>query len=96
MKLAKIFFAIFIIFSINLFAKGMPSEYYAIKDTKKAKVYFSEYIYKLTEKENLKILEERNFVKNLLSSSEIKTTIDKKQLKMFLYYNNNNLSYYNY
>jgi Bax protein len=81
MKLAKIFFAIFIIFSINLFAKGMPSEYYAIKDTKKVKAYFSEYIYKLTKKENLKILEERSFIKNLLSSSEIKTTINKKQLK---------------
>ena len=84
MKLAKIFFAIFIIFSINLVAKGMPSEYYAIKDTKKAKVYFSEYIYKLTEKENLKILEERNFVKNLLSSSEIKITIDKNNYKDLL------------
>lgn len=79
MKITKIFFAIFIVFSLNLFAKGMPSEYYKIKDTKKAKDYFAEYIYKLTKKENLKILEERTFVKKTLSSN--KTNITKKDLK---------------
>lgn len=81
MKLTKIFFTIFVVLTINLFAKGMPSEYYKIKNTQKAKEYFSEYIYKLTKKENLKILEERSFVKKLLSTSEIQTTINEKQLK---------------
>lgn len=81
MKIIKIFLAIFIIFSINLFAKGLPNEYYSIKNTKKAKAYFSEYIYKLTKKENIRILEERNFVKNLLKSSDIKTNISKSELR---------------
>ncbi len=80
MKLTKVFLAIFLIFSLNLSAKGMPSEYYAIKNTKKAKEYFSEYIYKLTKKENIRILEERNFVKKLLSSNDAKTNITKEQL----------------
>lgn len=81
MQVRKVFFTLFIIFSINLFAKGMPSEYYAIKNTKKAKAYFSEYIYKLTKKENIRILKERNFVKKLLSSSNVKTNITKKELE---------------
>ena len=41
-----------LIFSITLFSKGMPKEYFEIKDRKKAKVYFFEYIYKLSKNEN--------------------------------------------
>lgn len=81
MKQTKFIFVFFIFLSISLFAKGMPSEYYSIKNDKKAKAYFSEYIYKLTKIENLKILEERNFVKTLLSSNNVKETITKDELK---------------
>ncbi len=80
MRLTSFFFVILITFSQSLFANGMPSEYYEIKDTKKSKKYFSEFIYKLTKKENLKVLEERNFIKNLFSTSKLKKTINKKQL----------------
>ena len=81
MRLNKVFLAVFIIFSTTLFAKGMPSEYYAIKNTKKAKAYFFEYIYKLTKKENIRILEERNFIKKILSSNTAKENITKSELK---------------
>ncbi len=56
-------------FCFNLFAKGLPGEYYEIKNTKKSKDYFFEYIYKLVKNENIKILNEKVFVKNLLSSN---------------------------
>jgi len=81
MRQSKFFLIFFILFSTNLFAKGMPSEYYKIKNSKEAHNYFSEYIYELTKKENIKILEDRNFVRNLLTSNNLKATITDIELK---------------
>jgi Bax protein len=61
-------FFLLLALALNSYAKGMPNEYYKIKDTKERKNYFFEYIYNITNKENKKILEERSFVKKLLSS----------------------------
>ncbi|WP_122893721.1 glucosaminidase domain-containing protein [Arcobacter peruensis] len=58
-----------LLFSSAIFAKGMPKEYFEIKDREKQKIYFFEYIYKLSKNENEKILKERNFVKNVLNSN---------------------------
>ena len=58
-----------LLFTATLFSKGMPKEYFEIKDRKKANIYFFEYIYKLSTNENKKIMEERRFVKNILSSN---------------------------
>ena len=58
-----------LLFTVTLFSKGMPKDYFEIKDRKKAKEYFFEYIYKLSELENKKILQERNIIKNILSSN---------------------------
>lgn len=68
MFLNKILFFI-LVFTSTLFSKGMPKEYFEIKDREKQKNYFFEYIYKLSKNENEKILEERNFVKNYLNSN---------------------------
>lgn len=47
----------------------MPKEYFEIKDREKQKIYFFEYLYKLSKNENEKILEEKRFVKNYLNSN---------------------------
>ena len=65
----KIIITLFLIFSLNIFAKGMPQEYYKIKDVKESKKYFFNYIYNLVEKENIKILKEAEFVKKTLSKN---------------------------
>ncbi len=41
---------------------GLPKEYYEITSTSKAKKYFFDYLYKLIEKENIAILNERKIV----------------------------------
>lgn len=74
-------FILLITLALNSYAKGMPNEYYKIKDTKERKSYFFEYIYKLTEKENKRILEERSFVKKLLSSKLSEESISSNELK---------------
>ncbi|APW64456.1 hypothetical protein LPB137_00705 [Poseidonibacter parvus] len=68
MLINKLLFFI-LLFSSAIFAKGMPKEYFEIKDREKQKIYFFEYIYKLSKNENEKILKERNFVKNILNSN---------------------------
>jgi len=68
MLINKLLFFI-LLFSSAIFAKGMPKEYFEIKDREKQKIYFFEYIYKLSKNENEKILKERNFVKNVLNSN---------------------------
>lgn len=49
--------------------KGLPEEYYDIKDVNEAKEYFLSHIYKLVQEENKLILQEQEFVKNYLSSN---------------------------
>lgn len=58
-----------VFFSSSLFSKGLPSEYYKIKSTKKSKDYFFKFIYNLVENENINILKERIFVQNILHSN---------------------------
>ena len=48
---------------------ALPDEYYKINVTKESKKYFFDYFYKLIENENIKILNEREFVKSYLSSN---------------------------
>jgi Bax protein len=68
MTLIRFFFFILLL-NLSLFAKGMPKEYFEIKDREKQKIYFFEYLYKLSKNENEKILEEKRFVKNYLNSN---------------------------
>lgn len=56
---------IFFYLNISLFAMGLPSEYYNIKDVKKMKSYFISYILAITKDENKDILKDRYFIKNL-------------------------------
>lgn len=70
-KLKYLFFkVVFILFSsLALQAKGLPQEYYKIKNTSQSKKYFFDYLYKLIEKENRNILNQRTFIKEYLSSN---------------------------
>lgn len=49
-------------------AKGLPQEFYNIKDKELAKAYFLEHLYELIEQENIAILKEREFVINVLNN----------------------------
>ena len=69
MKKVLLFLCFCLFFNTSIFAKGMPSEYYNIKSSKQSKQYFFDYINTLVQKENSKILEERAFVKSMLSSN---------------------------
>ena len=55
--------------SFALKAKGLPDEYYKIRDINKSKQYFFDYLYELIKQENDNILAQRAFVKNYLSSN---------------------------
>ena len=68
MNFSKFYFFI-LIFTISAFSKGMPDEYFLIENKEKQKIYFFEYMYKLSKNENEKILEERNFIKKYLNSN---------------------------
>ena len=56
--------------------KGLPEEYYDIKDVNEAKEYFLSHIYKLVQEENKLILQEQEFVKNYLSSNILTINFD--------------------
>lgn len=84
MKKLFLIFILSSIFAISSFSKGMPSEYYEIKTVKESKKYFFEYIYKLIENENLKILNERKFVKNILSSNILNINMNSKEFAKLL------------
>lgn len=49
-------------------AKGLPQEYYDIKDVNSSKEYFLEHLYELIQEENSKILQEREFVIKTLNN----------------------------
>lgn len=79
-KFKKLIFTFGILLASDMaLAKGMPKEYYNIKNSKESKEYFFDYMYKLIEKENLKILEERDFVKRTLSSNIL--TLDHSSME---------------
>ena len=82
----KLFIILFLssLFAVNSFSKGMPIEYYEIKTVKESKKYFFEYIYKLIENENIKILNERTFVKNILSSNILNINMNSKEFSKLL------------
>jgi Bax protein len=54
--------------ALSLNAMGMPEEYSKLRG-KESKKYFFDYMYSLVEKENLEILQKREFVSNLLDSN---------------------------
>jgi len=76
------FLLVFFITLNYLIALGLPKEYYEIKDTKKMKKYFIEYILKISQKENNLILSDRYFIKNIYS----KISTIPKDSKIFLKY----------
>ncbi|MAD40801.1 MAG: mannosyl-glycoprotein endo-beta-N-acetylglucosamidase [Arcobacter sp.] len=84
MKLSKIFLSVFIIFATNLFAKGMPEEFYQIKNIKETKSYFFKYLYKMIKNENNKILEERTFVKTMLNSNLLNINANSEEFLRLL------------
>lgn len=65
-------------------AKGFPSEYYEIDDTSESKNYFFNHMYEMIVKENNKIKEERQFVKNILSSNFLKIDFDSPAFQKLL------------
>ena len=84
MTINRFFLVFFISFSINLFAKGMPKEYYLIENNEKSRIYFFEYIYNMTENQNNKILEERTFIKKILSSNLLNINTKSEEFKKLL------------
>lgn len=63
---------------------ALPKEYYDISTTKESKKYFFEYFYNLIEKENIKILQEREFVKNYLNSNILNINYSSASFKKLL------------
>ena len=56
MKKVFFFVCLALFFKSSVFAKGMPNEYFDIKNSKESKLYFFNYINKLVQAENTKIL----------------------------------------
>lgn len=83
-KRAIVGFCLIGIFQVQIVAKGFPSEYYEIEDTDKAKKYFVEYLYKMISKENISIIQEREFVQNYLSFNILKIDFDSPSFYRFL------------
>lgn len=69
---------------VSLNAKGLPKEYYKIKDIKKSKQYFFKYMYSLIKNENIKILNEKALVKNLLNTNLLTINFDSPSFKQLL------------
>ncbi len=65
----KLLLSLFISGGMHLaYAKGLPVEFYSIKDSDSAKKYFLEHLYELIEQENIEILKEREFVIDALNN----------------------------
>lgn len=64
--------------------KGFPKEYYEINDTAEAKNYFFNHMYNLIENENDKIKDERNFVRNILTSNILSIDFDSPSFQRLL------------
>ncbi|QKF74322.1 putative FlgJ-related protein (Bax domain) [Aliarcobacter faecis] len=62
-------------------AKGLPQEFYSIKDKDLAKTYFLEYLYELVEQENRAILKEREFVIDTLNNKFLELQKDSELLE---------------
>lgn len=63
---------------------GFPSDYYAIKTPAKQKVAFFEHLYPLIEKENIKIIEERNFVKKVFKKNIFNIDVNSRDFLKLL------------
>lgn len=61
-------------------AKGLPQEFYNIKDSELAKAYFLEHLYELIEQENSAILKEREFVIDVLNNRFLELQSDEELL----------------
>ena len=61
-------------------AKGLPQEFYNIKDKELAKAYFLEHLYELIEQENIAILKEREFVIDVLNNKFLELQKDAELL----------------
>lgn len=84
-KSKKLLLAVcFLLASEFSFAKGMPQEYYEISDNIKSKKYFFDFMYKMIEKENIKVLEERRFVKEMLTSNILEMDFNSPKFKKLL------------
>jgi Bax protein len=56
--------------NITIFAMGLPKEYYKLKGSKQ-KEYFFNHFYQIMKQENIKVLNDRKFIKNFFSSVDI-------------------------
>ena len=61
-------------------AKGLPQEFYNIKDSDSSKAYFLEHLYELIEQENIAILKERDFVIDVLNNRFLELQKDSELL----------------
>jgi len=68
----------------SVFAAGMPNSYYEITSNKKQKEVFFNYLYTLVEKENLRILEERSLIENVLGNNILKIDYKSKDFAKLL------------
>lgn len=83
-KTTFLILSIFIISLVSLNAKGLPKEYYKIKDIKESKQYFFNYLYKLIKNENIKILNELVLVESILNSNLLSINFNSPSFKQLL------------
>jgi len=83
-KTTSFLVSIFLISLVSLNAKGLPKEYYKIKDIKQSKQYFFDYMYQLIKNENINILNERALVQRLLSSNLLAIDFNSQAFKQLL------------
>lgn len=78
------FTSLFLLFSVSKLHSALPEEYYDINSSEKSKEYFFSYFSKLINQENIKILEDRKFVDNLLSSDILNIDFNSYSFKRLI------------
>lgn len=82
----KIFTISTLLFATFVFQSkaALPKEYYSINSTEKKKEYFYNYFYDLIKKENLNILEEREFIKRFLDKNILNIDFNSSDFEKLL------------
>ena len=83
-SLAFILLNLYILLPQKSHGVGFSKEYYEITDINKRKEMFFSYLYPLIEKENKKILKEREFVKAILSKDKSQIDVKSKDFAKLL------------
>jgi len=84
MKRVVVILLLFTLFSTSLSGAGFPASYYKITNTTKQKEIFFNHLYELIVDENLRILQERQMLKNTLSNNIFKINYDSKNFPKLL------------